>query len=71
MTSSLSQDEAACFCSPRWWYVTRNANTSLPTPQQVGSMLVTSSGQAPEVIDTDPGVMWIFSGSRFHLRGFG
>ena len=24
------------------------------------------SGQTPEVIATDPGVMWIFSGSRFH-----
>ncbi len=32
----------------------------------VGSMLVTASGQTPEVIATDPGVMWIFSGSRFH-----
>ena len=31
-----------------------------------GSMLVTASGQTPEVIATDPGVMWIFSGSRFH-----
>ena len=29
-------------------------------------MLVTASGQTPEVIATDPGVMWIFSGSRFH-----
>ena len=32
----------------------------------VGSMLVTASGQTPEVIATDPGVMWIFSGSRSH-----
>ena len=31
-----------------------------------GSMLVTGSGQTPEVIDTDPGVRRIFSGSRFH-----
>ena len=29
-------------------------------------MLVTASGQTPEVIVTDPGMMWIFSGSRFH-----
>ena len=29
-------------------------------------MLVAASGQTPEVIETDPGVMWILSGSRFH-----
>ena len=29
-------------------------------------MLVTGSGQTPEVIDTDPGVRRILSGSRFH-----
>jgi hypothetical protein len=29
-------------------------------------MLVTGSGQTPEVIDTEPGVSWILSGSRFH-----
>ncbi len=29
-------------------------------------MLVTGSGQTPEVIVTDPGMMWIFSGSRSH-----
>ncbi len=33
----------------------------------VGSMLVTGSGQTPEVIATDPGVMWIFSGSSLPL----
>ena len=35
-------------------------------PSTVGSMLVTGSGHTPEVIETDPGVMWIFSGSRCH-----
>jgi hypothetical protein len=29
-------------------------------------MLVTASGQTPEVIATDPGWMWTFSGARFH-----
>ena len=29
-------------------------------------MLVAGSGQTPEVIATDPGVMWILSGSRSH-----
>ena len=29
-------------------------------------MLVTGSGQTPEVIATEPGVMWILSGSRCH-----
>jgi hypothetical protein len=29
-------------------------------------MLVTGSGQVPEVIVTDPGMMWILSRSRFH-----
>ena len=28
-------------------------------------MLVAGSGQMPEVIVTDPGMMWILSGSRF------
>jgi hypothetical protein len=29
-------------------------------------MLVSASGHTPEVIDAEPGVMWIFSGLRFH-----
>ena len=29
-------------------------------------MLVTGSGQVPEVIVTDPGMMWIRSRSRSH-----
>jgi len=35
-------------------------------PRIVGSMLVTGSGQTPEVIAADPGVMWIIPGSSFH-----
>ena len=31
--SSLTQAAVGCFCAPCWWYVTRNAKRSFPTPQ--------------------------------------